>query len=146
MQYVNLIYSKSNHPISIIIRLVTWSRWSHVGIIDGDHVIEAKGGKGVIRTPIDEFKAAGTDWEIAKAPVLNTESALEEARSYLGAKYDWWAIFGIWLRTGWDRTEHWVCSELYAQVSKIIRHDRISRFTPEDCWKISITIETKNKN
>lgn len=145
MEYVTLIFSKSKHPISILIRLVTWSHWSHVGIVDGDKVIEASGKHGVIETPLAEFKARYDKWELAEAPVLNKEQAIAEARTYLGKSYDWWAIFGMWLRTGWDHKDRWVCSELYAQISGIVRHGRIGRFTPEDCWKISRSVEKENK-
>ena len=146
MEYVTLIFSKSKSPLSLLIRFVTWSNWSHVGIVDGDKVIEASGKHGVIETPIEEFKKRYSSWELTEAPVINAKSAIVEARTYIGKKYDWLAIFGIWLRTGWDNKDRWVCSELYAQVSGIVRHERVSRFTPEDCWKISKTIKQKQSS
>lgn len=139
MQYVKLIYGRSNAIGSLAIRLFTFSRWSHVGIItaDGNNVIEAVGFKGVVSTPLDEFKSRYTQWEVAEAPVIDLNECHIKARQQLGKGYDWSAFFGFVFRKRWNDQDKWICSELYAYCSGIVRKDRISGFKPEDCWKIS---------
>ena len=137
IQRVPLIFARSNQVGSLAIRLFTWSRWSHVGIIDGDAVIEAVGFKGVVVTPLEEFKQRYSTYEIAYAPVEDIDRCYYRAYQQVGKKYDWSAIFGHIFRRRWDDTEAWVCSELYAHSSEMVRYDRVSSFTPEDCYKIS---------
>ena len=137
MQKIPVIFGKANAISSYAIRAFTWSRWSHVGIIDGDYVVEALAGQGVVRTPLAEFKARYDKWEIAQAPVADLDIAYKRLREQIGKKYDYLAIVGIILRQRWDNTEAWICSELYAHISDIVRHDRVSRFTPECVWRIS---------
>ena len=138
MNKIPVIFGRNYAPGSLAIQVFTWSRWSHVGIVYGDKVIEARGFHGVVITPIEEFKARYTHWEVAHAPVAcSIDKAYERALSQVGKSYDWWAIYGIVLRTGWDKEDAWVCSELYAYASGFVRHDRTARFTPEDVWKIS---------
>lgn len=139
MQSVKLIFGKSNTIGSWLIRLSTFSRWSHVGIVtaDGNNVIEARAFHGVVVTPIDEFKKRYTSWEIANAPVVDIDQCHTLCRQQIGKKYDWSAIFGFIFRKRIDDTDKWICSELYAYCSGVVRNDRLARFTPEDCWKIS---------
>ena len=138
MQKIPLIFGRDRFGVgSWAIRLFTWSRWSHVGIIQGENVIEAVAGKGVIITPLSEFKARYSAWEVAHAPVADPEIAYDKALAEVGKGYDYRAIFALIFRQRWDNKDAWICSELYAHVSGIVRHGRMSRFTPEDAWKIS---------
>ncbi len=43
-------------PASIVIRLFTLSRWSHVAIVDGDYIIETTLLTGCVRVPRDEWE------------------------------------------------------------------------------------------
>lgn len=54
-QYVPVIYAGSLKPISLAIMAADRVRYSHVAFDCGDHVIEARGGHGVVNTPIEEF-------------------------------------------------------------------------------------------
>lgn len=137
MKTVKVIYGRNNLPFSWAIRLFTWSRWSHCGIIDGTgvNVIEATARRGVIVTPLAEFKRRYKKWSVAELPTINDAQSL--ARQEIGKPYDWSAIFGLALRTGWDKPDAWFCSELIAHCVGLFRADRTGRITPEDLWKIS---------
>lgn len=132
---MKIIYGRNSMPLSWLIRLFTWSRWSHCGIVYGDDVIEATAKHGVIVTPIAEFKRRYKTWAIAEMP--SGDDWLLLARNEVGKPYDWSAIFGLALRTGWDSDGKWFCSELIAHCSGIFREDRVGRITPEDLWRIS---------
>lgn len=138
MQTMKVIFARNNKPISLLIRLVTWSRWSHCAVVDGNHVIEAKGGCGVVATSLNAFKERYTDYAIADIPVIDSEAkAIERAAAELGKGYDLKALFGILFRTGWECNESWFCSEHVAHASGIFRAERISRITPEMVWSVS---------
>ena len=59
METIPVIYARGGKLTSWLIRLFTWSKWSHVAVVteSGRHVIESVGGRGVIYTPIAEFRA-----------------------------------------------------------------------------------------
>jgi hypothetical protein len=138
MQTVRVIFARNKKPISLLIRLVTWSRWSHCAVLDGEFVIEAKGGCGVVITPLNVFLDRYTDYAFADLPVADSPSnAIERARAELGAPYDLKALFGILFRTGWECDSSWFCSEHLAHTSGIFRAERVSRITPEMIWSVS---------
>ena len=55
--------------------------FSHVGLISecGQKVFEARGGVGVVETPLWEFKHRATRWETGLFPTLNRRSAYRRA-------------------------------------------------------------------
>lgn len=138
MKTIKVIFARNKKPLSLLIRLFTWSRWSHCGTIDGEFVIESKGGVGVVATPLDEFKSRYTDYALADLPVCdNVTDAKHRARAELGKPYDHTAIFGILFRTGWNSDDSWFCSEHVAHTSGIFRKERVGRITPEMIWSVS---------
>jgi len=134
---MKLIFGRNNKPFSWLIRVFTWSRWSHVGIVDGDQVIEATAAHGVVVTPLADFIARYNDHSFADLLVESERLSLERAYLQLGRKYDFSAIFGILFRTGWDQSDSWFCSELVAYCADTYRADRIGRITPEMIWSNS---------
>lgn len=139
---MKIIFARNRSVASLIIRLVTWSRWHHCAVImpDGLTVIESRGGlwgdTGVIETPIKEFKSRYSTIEIAEIDCVD-DQGYDFLRSQLGKKYDFLAIFGILFRTGWDNHNRWICSELIAGATGQFRKARVSRVTPEHLWMIS---------
>ena len=140
-----VIYGRNYTPGSTLLRLKMWCVFSHVGIIDGDHVIEARGFHGVVRTPIHEFKARYTAWATGEYLIdCHPLDAIERARSKIGAGYDWSAIFGIGLRTGWDNAQRFICSELLAWAGQGVNPKLTGRYDVADALKhtfISLTSE-----
>lgn len=137
MNTMTVVFGRSSMIGSVLIRLFTWSRWSHVGIVDGDMVIEAVGFKGVIITPLSEFKARYSSTELASFPCKDNTLALTLAYREVGKGYDWGAIIGHIIRRRYDNPDKWVCSELVAHVSGVVRKDRVSSVSPEDIFKFS---------
>ena len=132
---MSVIFGRNRHPLSILIRLFEWSRWSHCGIVVGDYVIESTSRDGVVRTHINDFKKRYNSCKVAEIPCY--PGYQERAEEMYGKPYDFGAIFGIMFRQGWSHNEKWFCSELIAHASGIFREERISRITPEDVWKVS---------
>lgn len=130
-----VIFGRSRTLSSFAIRLFTWSRWSHVGVVDGDNVIEATLKRGVSVTTLDEFKSRYHRTQIAEIP--SCEGWRERLRECIGDGYDWRGIFSLVFRSKWDDRGKWFCSELVAYASGVVRGGRVSRVTPEHVWMIS---------
>lgn len=140
IEYIPVLLARGGTLGSAAIRLFTHSRWSHVGILTecGDYVIEALAFKGVVITPVSEFTGRYTTVYKGYAPVLDKEVAYDKAYSLVGLDYDWIAILARPFRRRWDNPDKWICSEVYAEISGMVRHDRISSFDPEDVFKITL--------
>lgn len=132
---MKVIYGRNHTPLSFLIRLFTWSRWSHCGVVMGDKVIESTATGGVIESTLDDFKHRYKSHEICN--MVNYRGWQQRAKNQLGKDYDWLAIFSLVLRGKWSKPNKWFCSELVAYSSGIFRKERITRITPEDCYKVS---------
>lgn len=139
MESITVIFSKSIHPVSFLIRLFTWSKWSHCGVLmpDGEGVIEARGGEGVVCTRLQDFKKRNKHYTIVSIPVKSRREAFKRLRDQVGKGYDMTAIYSILFRRNWQVTDAWFCSELIAYSTGLFRKDYIKRVTPEMLWRIS---------
>lgn len=132
---IKVIFGRNHLPFSWLIRIFTWSRWSHCGIVVGNMVFEATATKGVVITPIDDFIKRYNDHAFADVVVIDSVAdAYDRLAVEVGKPYDFSAVFGILFRTGWDDSNKWFCSELVAKVVGTYRTDSLSRITPEMIW------------
>jgi len=137
---VSVLFARSNVIGSIVIRGITWSRWSHCALLDEAKgtVIEARLPE-VVERPLAEFTKDHT--EIFKR-TYNGDSgiALAWARKQLGAKYDIAGVLGLGLHRDWQDEGQWWCSELVGKALHLSMPrfylEAITRLTPEDVWKI----------
>lgn len=137
MQYIPVIFGRNHKVGSLLIRLVCRSRWSHVGIvINGTHVLESIAFKGVVITPIEEFKKRYSSIEEAEMPAINKKLAILKAMTEVGKNYDYYALLGILLRTKWGSANKWFCSELVAHCSGLYKQARIGRTHLEHIWMV----------
>lgn len=111
---MKLLFCNSNMIGSWIIRKLTFSRWSHVAIVDGDYVIEAVWPR-VRRVPLAHVIETHRDHEFAEIDVEFESAAMAFAASQIGKRYDWRALFGMITPTrDWERSDQWDCAELTA--------------------------------
>ena len=125
---------------SRIIRAVTWSRWSHAAIIDGDEIIEAVWPR-VRVSPLADALASHPRWVIIGIPVADEALAIAAARSQIGKPYDLWGVLGLGIRRDWQDDAAWWCSELILWAAKqagtdLFRPDALRRITPEHLWML----------
>lgn len=108
-----VIYGRSNRLGSAFIRFFTsFGPWSHGAIHDGNEVIEALIGKGVVRTPIHEFRQRYSRTELVHYDCPDPDKALQFAREQLGKGYDLKRAFCVPWRGRWDEPGAWNCNEL----------------------------------
>lgn len=136
-----LFCTAPSNPLSWAIRVRTWSRWSHVALVDGDSVIEAVALKGVVRTPLWRRQAVDPRWAISALPCRDPSAVIEAATTQLGKPYDYTAVAGLGLRRVWKDADSWFCSELVAWAfdqggSPLFRTESMRRVTPENLWML----------
>lgn len=127
--------------MSLAIRACTWSHWSHVGLIDGDTVIEAVALKGVVRTPLKQRQEEDPRWVVSELPCVSPSAVIAAAASQIGKPYDYTAVIGLGLHRVWKSADSWFCSELAAWAfdragSPLFRADSVRRVTPQDMWML----------
>jgi len=130
---VRVIFSRRHHIGSLALRTAMWSAWSHCGIIDGTTVIEAVMGHGVVETPLDEFLARSSAWEVIEIPAADPAAVIAAARSQIGKPYDAKGVLGIAVRRAWQQPDAWFCSELVAWAF----HSAGTWLFRADAWRIT---------
>jgi hypothetical protein len=138
---IQLLYSTTRKPFSALIRAVTWSRWSHVALIDGEHIIESVANGGVRQYPLEQAISLAADHCIVDLPARDPQAILDAARSQLGKPYDWTAILGLGLHRDWQKDDSWFCSELVAWAAAEVgehwfRPEALRRVTPQHLWML----------
>jgi len=149
---MKIIFARNKHWISRWIQSETWSRWSHVGIVDGVHVIEAKGIAvwpmllvllglkknsiklgGVVKTPLSEFLI-----KYKKVQYAYIDGDIEKARALVGiAMFDPWGLIGIYLKRRIDCHDKFFCAKLVAYCATHYRDRFIHRATAQKILEIS---------
>ena len=111
--HIHIIMSRGGHLGSAVIRAFPpRSRWSHCGVMVDGQVIEARAFKGVVSTPLTEFKDKATAWEIIRLWAPRPESGDSWALSTVGAEYDWGGVVAIpFSDRQWQQEGQWYCSE-----------------------------------
>lgn len=126
---------------SWLIRAFTWSRWSHVAIVDHDEVIESTLKRGGVRArSLMDFLSEYQHVEMVEWNVPDEAAALRFLRAQIGKPYDWTALVGFLLRRDWAEDDSWFCNELAeaaAQAGGLKRFRGVlSRITPGISWSV----------
>jgi len=139
---MKLIFARSHRPGSYLIRLFTWSRWSHVGVIDGETVIDTTFKTGVAVTPLAQFLAEHSVTEQFDVAVPDEVAANVWLQMQIGKGYDWTAVIGFVFRRPWGKSNRWFCSELVESAliaggRRRFRED-LQRITPRHSWMVCV--------
>lgn len=141
MSTISLLFCNADDALSRAIRAFTWSRWSHVALIDGYCAIEALAPDGVTVNDTEVVLMRSSEFELVELPCRNPEAVRAAAASQVGRPYDWSAVLGIALRRDWQQDDAWFCSELiawaFAQAGEpLFRADCLRRVTPQHLWML----------
>lgn len=143
-----LIFGRSYLPISIGIQVITVCRWSHVGLLVGDTVYEARGGYGVVATPLAEFKARYRE-TTTRVMYCANDNMVKDIISRVGMAYDdraFWSI-GIerisrgLLRLDWDDINAYQCAEVIGKYSGNFDRTMCYHLVPKDILRASHAIK-----
>lgn len=138
MGTVRLVFTRSHHPGSVLLRAFLWSQWSHCAIVDGGQIIEAAANGGVRVRPLIELTRASSRHVFVAMPCVDPGAVIAAARTQVGKPYDWLGVAGIGLRRRWQDADRWFCSELIAwafeQGGAPLFRGQPWRITPRDLY------------
>lgn len=142
MAVLQLLFSTTRKPFSGLIRMATWSRWSHVALVTEAHVIEAVALGGVRQVATAYAIQHTSDYCLVDLPVRNAQAIIDAARSQIGKPYDWTAVAGLGFHRDWQEEGSWFCSELIAWAAAQagepwFRQEALHRVTPQHLWMLS---------
>lgn len=132
-------YITQNDPVSVMIRAVTYSMWSHAEIVLPDNTyLGAHASGGVMIRSADYCKP--TRERRYTIPVTDEALAtmLAFAHAQVGKPYDFKAIFGLALHQPWATADRWFCSELVTATADAgnltmlnVQRDYVKLITPD---------------
>lgn len=128
-----VLFCKDNSLLSWLIRLLTWSSWSHVAVQHGEMAIQAVWPK-VELVSAEEIIDRYTVVEMRIFPAVNRQGAWSFLQDQVGKPYDWMALLGFLFRKDWARPTKWFCSELVAAAA-VAANSPLYR--PEVTWRIT---------
>lgn len=143
-----IIFGRSYLPISLGIQVATVCKWSHVGWLQGDTVYEARGGVGLVATPLAEFKARYRE-TVVRVMYCRNDNMAADIISRVGLGYDdkaFWSIGVQWLSRGiirldLDDINAYQCAELIAKYSGNFDPTMCHSLVPKDILKVSHDIK-----
>lgn len=140
---LQVIFSRRDYnPGSALIRLGTWSDWSHVeAVIDNETLIGAAWPHGVAPVKMADRLSLASHAGIMTFP-CNRAAALAWANGQQGKPYDLAGAIGIGLHRDWQRDDAWFCSEFIAAMLRAGGCEPYAaaimrRITPQDLWKLN---------
>lgn len=139
MPALDTFFCRAKNPGSLLIRGVTWSTWSHCGLVlPGERVIDATAFHGVRERPLADVRAAASEIAFRNIEVSDLAAAHGFARGQVGKPYDWTWAAGIGLHREWDEDDAWACSELLEAIVQAGGRNRWAnqpnRITPQLAW------------
>lgn len=143
---IQLLFSRSNHPGSWLIRTVSWSEWSHVEVVLPDgRLLGASAPHGVGLSTLDERMDLASHVAIMTFPG-DFSAAAAWGETQIGKPYDWLGVAGLGLHRDWEAEDSWWCSEFAAEFLKQggyepYRADVINRLTPQHIFMINQPFE-----
>jgi uncharacterized protein YycO len=136
---MKILFFRSNTLLSWLIRLLTWSEWSHVALVMDGQVVEAVWPR-VRQVPMEVAQRGYVVAEV-EIPCHDPATAWAWVVAQEGKPYDWSALPGFLLHRNWENENRWFCSELAAKAfqeggTPLFRSDCVSRVTPQMLWML----------
>lgn len=135
-EMIVLEFTKSKSIVARLIRLFTWSPYSHVAVVAPDgRRIEAVEFQGVIDSR--RYRHERVDVYTMELPYELERKFFNAVESQIGKPYDYGAILGFLGRQNWQAPNKWFCSELIAWGFQKIGRQVVNtknawRVTPRD--------------
>lgn len=136
-----LFASKPYSLGSCLIRLFTFSKFSHVAIKISDLlVIDSTLTTGVRSISVETFTKQYPNYIEIDITVPNEYAAKDFLLTQIGKPYDWTALIGMVLQRTWHAHDSWFCSELLEAAAKAGGkprfRDDVYRITPQQSWAV----------
>lgn len=113
MSTQQILFTANSMPFSVLIRATTWSAWSHCATVEGDTVVEALLGKGVVRTPLVAAVQRAKRWALLEYDCPNADAVRNCIAAQIGKPYDLTGVLSLPFQRDWQEDDAWWCSEIY---------------------------------
>lgn len=144
---VTILFSKRVHPGSWLIRMATWSEWSHVELVLPDgRLLGAAAPHGVQYDTMENRLRIASEVALMQLPG-NEEAVLAWATQQIGRPYDWLGVAGLGFHRNWEEDDAWFCSEFVGRALKEggyepYRADVLRRLVPQHLWMLNQPTKT----
>lgn len=138
---MRVIFCRSKSISSWLVRVFSWSTWSHVVLVTpSGSCIEARWPR-VREVAMADILEDNDVVVTSDLPCAHPDLAASWARSQVGKRYDLMAVLGVALHRDWRDDHEWFCSELVAEAfeeggSPLFRPETIQRVTPQMIWEL----------
>ena len=139
---MKLLYCRSRNPLSWLIRLITWSDWSHIVILapDGSSAVEAAWG-GVKATTLLKAILSNDIVQCVEHPCSDPDQSWLWAMAQVGQPYSYLGLMGMLVHQDWRRAGTWECSSLATEAlaqggSPPFREEVLAEITPQHLWML----------
>lgn len=132
---ISVVFVDSDRVASKLIRWLTWSTVSHVGLLDratGTVIDSRLGLGGVTEYPFEHLLRDYPRITVVDFPNV-PDTALNYARSQVGKPYDWTALVSFLSHRNWQKDDKWFCSELVAWACLMSGHPLINK----ESWRVA---------
>lgn len=126
--------------LSFAIRLLTWSKYSHIAILAPDNmtVYEAVWPR-VRKTTLAELHREEAVIQAVEMHLARPDTAIAWLEQQVGKPYDWLALFSFIVHHDWASPKKWFCSELASMAwdkggSPLFRRNAVYRISPGMMW------------
>lgn len=135
---MTLLFTRRRHLGSWLIRMVTWSDYSHVDIVlGGGMLIGATAPHGVRLSRLEDRLSKASKAVMMDISRDLTNPVFDFLFSQMAKPYDWLGVLGIGLHRNWQEDTRWSCAELAAKTLSVAGHNPFDdkfqhRITPQD--------------
>lgn len=146
---IKLLFSTNNGIGARLIRLGTWSKYSHCDVFTEDgSIIGAVPFKGVIE--YDPSIRLKNQYEICVIENVDAAKVIEGVKQQLGKSYDWTGVMSLSIHRDWHSPDKWFCSELLAwaveRAGTPVINKYSNRVTPQDLLESPLVLPLKGRD
>ena len=135
---IKIFFANSNTLTSWLIRLFTFSKYSHVGFINKltNTVLDSDSSNNVVTEyPLNKLYKNCSKVYILPLDIPNV--SYYKALLELGKEYDYHGVIDLPFKRNWQEDDKWFCSELVAYtLLDFITIKNQHRITPNDLLKL----------
>ncbi len=132
-----MIFTNSRKPAAPLIRLLTWSDFSHVAVVMNEYEIVHADFSGVHVEPLKDLQLRSKNWMIVEYECDDPNAVVDACLTQVGKPYDFSGLVGILFRDiDLQDDSKWWCSEFPMYGSMVagwptFNVEYIHRLTPQ---------------
>ncbi|MGJ8680504.1 hypothetical protein [Paraglaciecola sp.] len=133
---MKIILATNQHEMSVAIREKLNCKYTHVVVVDGDNVIEARPEAGVVKTPLKVFKRLYPTYEYREMP-----GDVNKSRALVGKPYDYKGLLGMGFKVySIQDPKAYFCCEVVGIAADNVDDSMSHTLLPDDFIELSTAV------